>query len=237
MEVAKRIDKLNKDFLDQLNAIRQLSLPGSDDGQIRLYKKTLLLTLIDCLAGIRFDKKNYPELATRNRRRFTRLVEELGGWSDCSRISTPFLVSRLEERKLEGPLLNKVRTYLDTFDPDAGNMVSLGSMDFMPDDLIPFATRESEEHAIYDVQHTSLLYKFQNYFIHEFRQPGYGMEIFAEGTGSPCYHSYIDDDRYYLVYPIDLLEEIAESAINGIRTYFRNLQIDQYDRVSDTSRW
>ncbi|MFC1552308.1 hypothetical protein ACFL6P_07045 [Candidatus Latescibacterota bacterium] len=230
MEVSERIDQLCEYFQNQLIAIGQLSLPGSDDEHLSHYKKTLLLTLIDCMAGIRFKGEIKD-----NKKRFTRFVKEYGGWSDGILISTPFMVSTLKEKELEGPLLEKVSNRLNSFDPDAGNSITLGGIDFPPEELKPLVTCEEEKETIDYAQHFTLLYRYRNSLVHEFRKPGNGMEVFSDG--SPCYHSYIGDDSYYLVYPMELFEEITKSAINGIETYFISLQEDPYDRVESTFRW
>jgi hypothetical protein len=93
MNVEGRITQFTEYFREQIEVLVKLSLAGDADVQIRPYRKTLWATLIDCLAGIRFDSKNYPELGKQNRQRFMRFVEEYGNWPHRSRISVPFLVS------------------------------------------------------------------------------------------------------------------------------------------------
>lgn len=103
--------------------------------------------------------------------------------------------------------------------------------------VYPLAKREAEEKALEEVQHWSLLYRYRNHLVHEFREPGYGMEVFAQDSGEACYHSYINDPRFYLVYPVDLFRSLAESAVVGLEVYFLEQGLDPYDRVGDTSRW
>jgi hypothetical protein len=215
MSIDDRIKGLIGYFREQVQLILSLEVPGAADGQISLYRKTLFISIFDCLAGIR-----YPELVKQNRRRFTRFLEEFASWPTGSLVSLPFLVSRLEKESLEGKLLVRARAQLASFDPQAGNSIRLRDIDLTLDELRPFAKREAEEKALEDVQYWSLLYRYRNHLVHEFREPGYGMEVFAEDRGEACYHNYINDPRFYLVYPVDLFRSLAESAVAGLEVYF-----------------
>jgi hypothetical protein len=112
MSIDDRIKGLTGYFREQVQVIRSLEVPGAADGQISLYRKTLFISILDCLAGIRFNRKSYPELAKQNQRRFTRFLEEFASWPTGSLVSLPFLVSRLEKKSLEGKLLARVRAQL-----------------------------------------------------------------------------------------------------------------------------
>ena len=61
MSIEDRVRQLTGYFRDQIEAVLKLSVVGGADGQISLYRKTLLVTVLDCLAGIRFDRKNYRQ--------------------------------------------------------------------------------------------------------------------------------------------------------------------------------
>ncbi|MGH8556072.1 MAG: hypothetical protein ACRESZ_01150 [Methylococcales bacterium] len=237
MCVRDAITNFTGDFRQQIDAIVGLTRSGTSEEQIGLYRKTLLVTVLDCLAGIRFDKKSYPELTKQNRQRFKRFVDEYGDWPVGGRVSTPFLVTRLEKKTLAGPLLDKVRSHLAQFDPEAGNSESLEKMDFTLEELRLLVRREAEERALEDVQHWSLLYRYRNHLVHEFREPGYGMEVFAKDNGAACYHSYANDPQYYLVYPSALFESIARTAIDNLERYFVAQELNPYRCVSTTSRW
>jgi hypothetical protein len=126
----------------------------------------------------------------------------------------------LERKKADGLLLKKARAQLKRFDPQAGTSTMLKEMDLEPGSLTPLARTETEEKGIEEVQRRSLLYRYRNHLVHEFREPGHGWEIFAEDTGYPCYHGYVSDPRFYLAYPVDLFRTIANAAVNGIESYF-----------------
>lgn len=231
------IEALGAYFRSEIRTIRKLTIADGTTGQVPLYQKTLLATLLDCLAGLRFHKKAYPQLADKNRERFIRFVGEYGSWSDGTLISTPFLLSRLQTKSLHGDLLTYVQGKMTAFDTYAGGAVPLAQIDVSPDELRPLVVTEQEERELNDVQHLALLYRYRNYLVHEFREPGEGMEVFAEDGDQPCYHGYANDPRFYLVYPISLFESLAESAVTHLMTYFRSREIDPHERVGDTARW
>lgn len=166
-----------------------------------------------------------------------RFVQEHGSWTDGNRVSTPFLVTRLEAKKLTGDLLAYVRGRLTAFNPNAGGSISLSHIDACLDELRPLVVTEHEERELREVQHLALLYRYRKHLVHEFREPGYGMEVFAEDGDEPCYHGYAKDPRFYLVYPVGLFQSLADSAITQIEAYFAARNLDPYERVGDTSRW
>jgi len=60
-------------FEAQVAAIEDLqpeSVPEKDIEHVRLYKKSLVMSAIDTLAGLRFTKENYKELNRQNKKRF-----------------------------------------------------------------------------------------------------------------------------------------------------------------------
>ena len=120
MSVDDRIKRLTGYFREQVQVILSLEATGAADGQISLYRKALFVSMLDCLAGIRFNKKNCPELTKQNRRRFTRFLEEFGNWPTGSLVSTPFLFSRLDldKESRTGKLLERA---LDQLARDARN--------------------------------------------------------------------------------------------------------------------
>lgn len=95
MSPTESINEFCSYFERQLRVISNLDvdwgkLPGSvlEDYQVRFYRKSLLVSGLDTLAGVRFPKKNYPELG--NRERFIRFVKEFGNWPDGQLVSIPF---------------------------------------------------------------------------------------------------------------------------------------------------
>ncbi len=69
MTIDESIKDICSYFERQIEVIDSIKLDDTivspSDFQILLYKKTLLLTMLDAMAGIRFPKKCYPDMKNR----------------------------------------------------------------------------------------------------------------------------------------------------------------------------
>jgi len=242
MEVAKAIDQLCSYFEREATAIARVSVEKGPDmetgaGNQFRYQKTLYVTALDTLAGLRFHKSAYPQLARRNREKFTRFLREYGSWPEGDLVSLPFLMDQLETFKLlDRPLGQHVKEKISQFSTEDGGSLLISKMDEPQATLLALATTEKEEEAINEYQHFGLFYRYRNSLVHESRQPGKTMERALE-IDVPSYHGYIDDSRWYLAYPVPLFAQVLKSAIAGFRAYLVNNQIDPYSLVDDKARW
>ena len=244
MTGAPNIDHFCSYFERQLEVISHIKidfnvLTGSsiEDYQVRFYRKALLITGLDTLAGIRFPKRNYPQFYRRNRERFTRFVKEFADWPHGDLVSLPFLKDQLKRYGLGGTrLANHVSTKIARFDVKVGGSLGISQMDESVDAPLTLAETEREEDAIADQQHYSILYRYRNYLLHEWREPGSAMEIDSLRT-EPYYHGYINDPQWYLVYPMQLFTELFANSIRTFRQYLTDNSIDPYSFVEDTRRW
>jgi len=233
-------------FEHQLNVIKKLdvdwdSLPdlAPEDHQVRFYRKTLLVVGIDTLAGIRFPRAYFPDLYKKNRMRFIRFLKEVAQWTEGESVSIPFLNERLDKANLgDGTLGRYLKNKLAKFDVTAGGQPRLTQVDEPAEQLLPYATSEKEETAIFDLQHYSILYRYRNHLVHGYREPGHAMEIDSLSS-EPYYHSYTDDKRWFLVYPMQMFVNIFQSSIQGLKAYLIENGIDPYgyDILEETSRW
>jgi hypothetical protein len=233
-------------FERQLNVIKKLdvdwkSLPGLEPGdhQIIFYRKALLVIGIDTLAGIRFPRAYFPDLYRKNRMRFIRFLKEVAHWAEGESVSIPFLDERLDKANLgDGTLGRHLKNKLATFDLTAGGQLGLSQVDEPAKQLLSYATSEKEESAIFDLQHYSILYRYRNHLVHGYREPGSSMEIDSLSS-EPYYHSYTDDKRWFLVYPMQMFVNIFLSSIQGLKAYLISNGIDPYgyDILEETSRW
>lgn len=243
-EINQSIARFCSYFERQLEVISKIdidwnALPGStlEDYQVRFYQKILLVSGLDALAGIRFPKSNHPRLNGRNRERLVRFVKEFGNWPEGELVSIPFLKNRLDSNRLsEETLTDYVNTKLANLDIDAGGQIPITSIDEQMDNLMKLAATEKGEESIEDCQHFSLLYRYRNYLVHEWREPGSSMEIDSLSR-EPYYHGYIDDPEWYLVYPLRLFQELFNSSVSNMKEYLLKNSIDPYLHVKDTSRW
>lgn len=241
MTTSESIEEFCSYIEDQVLAIGRVTLAplpentgiGSEFG----YRKVLYLTALDTLAGLRFHRNAYPQLARRNRERFTRFIKEHASWNVCEYVSLSFLKEQLEDMKLaDRPLHRHVSAKLAEFSTEDGGSVYVSTMDDSVSELLSHVTTEKEEEALYENQHLSLLYRYRNSLVHESNQPGNGMEVFAD-NGEPYYHGYIGDTKWYLVYPVGMFQSLLERSISSFRTYLVDNSVDPYSLVKDKSRW
>lgn len=242
MTIAKSIDQFCSYFEREAAAIGRVIVTDGPDmetgaGNPSRYRKTLYVTAIDTLAGLRFHKSAYPSLARRNRERFIRFLEEYGSWPEGDLVSLPFLKDELESSKLlERPLGKHVVAKMSQFSTEDGGTLPISKMDESVASLLALATAEKEEEAVTEYRHLALFYRYRNSLVHESRQPGKAMEgIFS--ADEPSYHGYIGDSRWYLTYPAAHFEGLLKRSIAGFRAYLVTNQIDPYSLVEDKARW
>lgn len=79
-------------------------------------------------------------------------------------------------------------------------------------DIEQYASTEEEKELLRESTHSSLLYVYRNHLVHEFREPGHGMEMDQRNV-FPYYHSLTrlsvagerSKDTWELVYPLGFL--------------------------------
>ena len=245
MTLESNIDKFYSYFTRQITVIRAVSLDnellegtGPEDHKLRFYQKSLVVTALDTLAGLRFLKETFPTLHRKNRERFVRFISAYASWSHGDLVSVPFLYDHLNSNNARNAnLANYLRAKLDQFDSHSGIDLLPDNIDEIPENLLPMATSEKEEEAIWFNQHYAILYRYRNFLVHESREPGYAMEGFRDGEESAYYHGYINEDKWFLAYPVEMFFRLLENSVNNLRTYFTEQGIDPFESVGDTTRW
>jgi hypothetical protein len=244
MTVEENINQFCTYFERQLQVISHIdvdwnALSGSshEDYQVRFYRKALLIAGLDTLAGIRFPKANYPQLNRSNRERFIRFAKEFADWPHGNLVSLPFLEDQLTRFGLgKSRLGTHVSKKVGSFDMDAGGHLGISQIDEPLATLSTMASTEREEEAIADQQHYSLLYRYRNYLLHEWREPGSSMEIDSLRS-EPYYHGYVRDPKWYLVYPMQVFTDLFTNCVSRFRQYLIDKSIDPYSFIEDTRRW
>ncbi len=227
-------------FEQQIDLIESINITKSpnDPYQRLLYQRTLLVTLLDAMAGMRFSKKYYPDIHDKNRERFIRFVKNYSDWDNGSLISVPFLYYRLcKNKNNNGKLIQYLKTKISQFNEEEGGAVPSIKMDELPEKLLLLTNIELQEKEIYECQHYSILYRYRNYLIHEARVPGCSIDFYKEQEAH--YHSYLNDPRWFLVYPLALLKKLCIKSVGNIKQYLRDNAIDPYsdDIFKDTSHF
>lgn len=243
MTVTESIDRFCAYFEREVSAISRLTIaPLTGDVDVESadayrYRKVLCVTAIDTLAGLRYHKSAYPQLSQKNRERFTRFVKEHGSWHEGELVSLSFLLDELDRLKLaQRPLGQHIAAKLHACSTDDGGSLLVTDLDEPCTNLLALASTEKEEEAIRKYQHSALLYRYRNSLVHESREPGYGMDFFADSP-APCYHRYIGDPKWYLVYPPSLFEPLLQRALASFQNFLSVNSIDPYTLVEDQARW
>jgi hypothetical protein len=182
------------------------------------YRKLLYATALDPLARAAFGNIGH-------RQRIVRLIDELTSWSAKSLISLPQLELNLREAKRgRYRLYREVKRRLSQWPP--GHIIhTAGSPD--PVVLATFATPQ-EHKMLTNCRYPELFYTYRNNLIHEFREPGYGIEMSTD-KDQPYYTSMING-RWELVFPVSFFSVVYKQAVAGLRTYLLHHRIDPYIR-------
>lgn len=191
--VEEKIARLCGWFWQQVAfALRLAVSPAGDSSDnnapVSQYRRLVLLSLIDALAGIRFDQTNHPKLNGANQERFTRLIREYGDWPDGALISLPVLLARLKQELPGSGLALAISGRIERRHIATGHVPMLSEIDEPLDAVLATASTQRERDLIQQSQHYHLLYKYRTYLVHELRTPGGGMDAFGEDAGGPCYH-------------------------------------------------
>lgn len=195
-----------------------------------MYQKILLVTIYDTLGRARF-----PDIQ-RNKERFVRLIRECADWSDCCRISLPQLLLSLKSLN-GGTLYHEVETRIKGW--QYGLIYRLSEVDPEINEIITFAKSDSERKLIDDSEHAALLYTYRNHLVHEFREPGYGMEL-IDGDTSPYYHGMTNlegRETWELVYPIGFFMNVAHSILCNLKLHLQDNSLDPYSYYEFGTIW
>lgn len=191
-----------------------------------LHRKVLCVTLMDAMS-----RGGFPDVR-RHRERVTTFIDTCSGWPDKDRVSALQLKLTLEgEGQAVGGLyeavLDRVTGWMEgtIIRPDADSEIS---------DLASLATQNQSrllEHARY----VQLLYTYRNHLVHEYREPGQGMEI-SNDPSTPYYHS-VHGEGWELVFPVGFFLEICRSCIDGLERYLLDEEINPYESYAFGTLW
>lgn len=206
----------------------------SSDPETRaaIHKKILYSAILDSLAGIRYSGEGLS-----NRKKFRAILEEHSNWPQGALVSVPILIERLDLRE-SSPLGERAIEILSRYSTDRGNSLPIDAFDKPLNELEPLASTNRERTLLEESNHYELFYKYRNFVVHEFREPGYAMEVFADGGEEPVYHSYIGPDaKWRLLYPAGFFRARAERVLSSVEGYLRDNGINPYNRVKNSGDW
>lgn len=224
-------------FEEQVTAIDQLkpeSIPVKHLSHIQLYKKSLVMSAIDTLAGLRYTKENYEQLNKQNNKRFVRFIAEFSEWKEGPLISVPYLLAQLARRDLkESELYDSLYSRVYKYEGnDEGSVLQIEDVDVMAGELFDLATTEYEEQLILKSQHYSLLYEYRNCKAHVLSESGGLMESFQYAR--PNYYSNKKNEYHNLIhwqlsYPLAHFHNLFSRSLINMKQYFIKTNINPYE--------
>jgi hypothetical protein len=229
-------------FEEQVSAINHLkaeSVPEKDINHIQLYKKSLVMSAIDTLAGLRYTKENYKELNQQNKKRFVRFIAEFAEWKSGPLISVPYLFEQLASRDL-----NETELYAYLYDrlvkheeDDEDACLHIEDVDVLAVQLFELAKTEYEEQLILKSQHYSLFYEYKNCKTNSLSESGGVMETFQ--YAQPNYYpgkksEHHDLIQWQLSYPLAHFNGLFNQSLHNMRKYFIKADINPYLLVDES---
>lgn len=215
----------DEDIDQYLNYFRQ-QLPEIEAIASHHYRKTLYVTLLDCLS-----RAGFPTI-DKHRPRFVTFIDTCTGWKDKDRVSTPQLKLALDNSMItSGALYDAVSARLATW--TEGDILRPDS-DATIDELRPLISTGEQPH-VEKARYAELLYTYRNHLVHEFRQPGYGMELSDDPT-TPYYHS-MTGSPWELVFPSPFFHRLSGDSIDGLELHLKHNMLNPYDAYQFGTLW
>lgn len=215
--IRKSIDEYCGYFLKEIGKVEKL--------EEILFKKIIFSIIIDTVGHVKSSNNKVRD-------RIVGLIDDFSTWSDKDRISLPQLFLKLQGNNLSsGHLYKEVKKKIDSW--GLGRIYGIGEVD--PDSKDIFLMAEGKERAIVEEsRHVELFCQYRNTLVHEFREPGYGMEISSDNQNPYYLHC---GEGWELTYPIGFFREICLNCIKEIRNYLENNNIDPYEQHKFGSIW
>lgn len=193
-----------------------------------LYRKIIYAIALDPIARAAFGKDG------RHRDRSLRLIAELTDWGDGdgNRVSLPQLCLALENKGFPSESLYKeAKERLKRW--SSGEVLRLNnSPEFKELETI---AQPYEKPLLNSCRYAELFYTYRNNLVHEFREPGHGIEMSSD-KDQPYYHSMIGD-QWQLVFPVGFFARLYAEALGGLRALLLRRDIDPFSQFEFGSRW
>lgn len=222
-ERSEEIERFIEYFRDQKTKIEII--------QPLAYRKILYATALDPLARAAFGT------ASSHRSRILRLLSDVTHWEHGRKVSLPQLCIALKEDGLaSSDLYLAAREKLQRW--PKGHVLRLDQSPNL-DELVSDAQDERAGKVLAACQYQELFYTYRNNLVHEFREPGYGMEMSDDGS-SPYYHSMSLEKRgmsWELVFPVGFFSWVYSESVEGLLEYLAKEGIDPYSNFEFGTRW
>ncbi len=225
-------NKSNESEVSKFFSYFEERIQDVDKLQHNLFKKILYFTMLDTLSKCAYPKVN------RNKERFVKFIEKFSNWGDGNRVSACqlsfYLKAQIEE-------FTQLRTQIDSFikNWNNGEIVRPEKEPFIND-----LTLGSQDYRkIEEFTYKALLWKYRCFLIHEFREPGYPMEISDDGS-TPYYIGMkhingqdISDKSWELTFSLPFIKNLLLESLKKLQEYCKKEDINPYHSYKFSSSW
>ena len=203
-----------------------------DNLQIRHHKKILLVIILDSLSRVRYPNDKVRE-------RFLKMINEQAVWEHANRVSV-YQVSL----SLTSQISPALRKYVTAFYANWAEWKIPGlEADPLISDIEELASTQEEKKLLEKCTHSNLLYVYRNHLMHEFREPGHGMEMDQRDT-FPYYHSLTNlsaegqnRETWELVYPLGFFKQLVLTSLTSLHKHLLDNDLDPYSYYAFGTRW
>lgn len=228
----EKIGKFLGFFSGRLEEIENLS--GGESTTI--FKKILYTSVLDTLSKTTAHRKKG------NRDRIAVFISNFCGWTNCEKISLPHLIRLLD--RAPDPSFSDLREYAFSIIAtwDEGKEITLDK-DPNFQEVKKRWPKENpkplEDIQIEFLQHRNLFYRYRNSTIHEFREPGGGIELShnLEPFYDFSWNTTTNQSKWELVYPLGFYKGLCENATRSLKDYYLKNRIQPYSHYPSGTYW
>jgi hypothetical protein len=195
----------------------------------RTFRKILCLVEIDTLSRAAFPT------VSGNRKRVVQFLDTCSHWNDRDRISAIQLKLALEENGIHlGQLYDFINNRINSWGYGQiirpNNDLTLGEVQHL--------ASSNESKYVQVARYAELLYTYRNHLLHESREPGQGVEMGADPS-EPYYIGldHLNQSSWELVFPVQFLQSLCESCVNGLETHLITNNLNPYDAYEFGTMW
>ena len=202
-----------------------------------LQRKLLIVTMLSALAEGRYPK------VSGDKSKFVSLIENDSDWAHATFVSISQLEMMLKKHGATGlsrDFVQEVSRLYTGWRKRHSPWAIVGLADDPKREDIFLAPSNKEEAKLANAaKHSSLLYTYRCKLVHEFREPGHGMEMSEQDT--PYYHSMMDsagqNRTMELVYPTTWFVGLVLPILARLEAHYVGAGINPYGSYRFGSPW
>lgn len=190
------------------------------------FRKVLFVGIVDTLSRAAF-----PDIQ-RHRERVVKFIDECSGWEDRGRVSAQQLMLNLEEKnRIDGNLYKLVKETVGSW--QEGSIIEPQSD--LTFDEANSAAEDKERDSVRQATYKHLFYTYRNNLVHEFREPGYSIEL-CNKKSTPYYHGMIGGP-WQLVFTDAFIKRVCAGCLCGLVTLLHSQRRNPYESFEFGSAW